>query len=92
MVYFIIAIRYSFAEVIFLNKHDDKFHKLALNIAYYRKRKGLTQLQFAEKLGVSRQHISNIEAPNYTVSFSMTLLFDIADILEIEPELLFNFR
>ena len=75
-----------------MNKHEDKFRKLALNIAYYRKRKGLTQLQFAEKLGISRQHISNIEAPNYPVSFSMALLFEIADNLDIEPELLFDFK
>jgi len=75
-----------------MSKHEDRFHKLALNIAYYRKRKRLTQLQLAEKLGISRQHISNIEVPNYQVSFSMTLLFDIANALDIEPELLFNFR
>ena len=86
------AIGYASHEVIFLKIHEDKFRKLALNIAYYRKRAGLTQLEFSEKLGVSRQHISNIEAPNYPVSFSMTLLFNIADALNVEPELLFHFR
>ena len=75
-----------------MGNHDEEFHKLALNIAHYRKRKSLTQLQLAEKLGISRTHMSNIEAPNYTVSFSMNLLFDIAAALEIEPELLFNFK
>ncbi|MCL2884317.1 MAG: helix-turn-helix transcriptional regulator, partial [Oscillospiraceae bacterium] len=89
--YILYFVEYPFIEVIFM-KHADKFHKLALNIAYYRKKQGLTQLQFAESLGVSRTHISNIEAPNYPVSFSMNLLFDMADVLEVEPELLFNFR
>ncbi|MCL2083954.1 MAG: helix-turn-helix domain-containing protein [Oscillospiraceae bacterium] len=79
-------------EVIGVNRHSDKFHKLALNIAFYRKRKRLTQLQLAEKLEISRTHISNIEAPNYPVSFSMSLLFDIADALDVEPESLFHFR
>lgn len=38
MVYIAHMIRYPFVEVILLNKHEDKFHKLALNIAYYRKK------------------------------------------------------
>ena len=92
LVYFAWIFKYPLIGVSFLNKHVNKFHHLALNISYYRKKQGLTQMQLAEKLGISRQHISNIEAPNVTVSFSMTLLFDIADALNVEPELFFNFK
>ena len=70
----------------------DKFIELGLNISHYRKRKGLTQEQLAEKVGISRSHLSTIEAPNITKAFSIELLFDIAAALEIEPYKLLMFR
>ena len=42
----------------------DKFIELGYNIAYYRKHAGLTQEQLAERVGISRQHLGAIEAPN----------------------------
>ncbi|MGN1432978.1 MAG: helix-turn-helix domain-containing protein, partial [Ruminococcus sp.] len=41
----------------------DKFVELGLNISYYRKRKGITQEKLAEMIGISRSHLSAIEAP-----------------------------
>lgn len=70
----------------------DKFTQLSLNISYYRKRRGFTQEQLAEKLGVSRSHLSAIEAPNIVKPFSIELLFNIASALEIEPYKLLLFR
>lgn len=64
---------------------------IGLNIAYYRKLKGLTQLQLAERINISRTHMSNIEAPNMPTSISLETLMDIADILEIPVELLLHF-
>ena len=46
------------------NKRENQYRQLGLMIAYYRKLKGLTQMQLAELVGVSRTHISNLEAPN----------------------------
>ncbi|MGN0162861.1 MAG: helix-turn-helix domain-containing protein [Candidatus Ornithomonoglobus sp.] len=66
------------------NKHTEQFKQLGLNITFYRKMKNLTQLQLAEKLSISRTHMSNIEAPNMCTSLSLSLLFDIADALEID--------
>lgn len=72
------------------SKHDQKYKMLGLNIAYYRKLKGLTQLELAEKVNISRTHMSNIEAPNMHTSISLEILFDIADALEIQAsDLLF---
>lgn len=34
----------------------DKFVELGLNIAFYRKKKGFTQEELAEKIGISRSH------------------------------------
>ena len=45
-----------------MNKtYDLEYKKIGLNIAYYRKLNGLTQLQLAELANLSRTHISYIE-------------------------------
>ena len=74
------------------NKYINKFRIIGLNIAYYRKLRGLTQLQLAELVNVSRTHISNIEAPNMPTSISLEKLFDIADVLNIAPSYLLDDR
>lgn len=68
------------------------FIEIGYNIAYYRKHKGFTQEQFAEKLGISRQHLGAIEAPNIVRPFSLDLLFTMAKILEIAPYKLLVFK
>ena len=73
-------------------KRERQFRELGLTISYYRKLKGLTQLQLANAVGLSRTHISNIEAPRINTSLSLESLFDIADALDIQPRDLFNFR
>lgn len=70
----------------------DCFIELGLNISYYRKKKGITQEQLAEMVGISRSHLSAIEAPNIVKAFSIELLFNIARALEIEPYKLLIFR
>ena len=42
-------------------RHDAEYKKLGLNIAYYRKERGLSQMQLAEKIDISRTHMSRIE-------------------------------
>lgn len=73
-------------------KYYNEYRKLGLNIAYYRKLKGLTQLQLAEAINVSRTHISNIEAPNMPMRVSLETLFDIASALDIPVSSLLNFQ
>ncbi|MEE1218567.1 MAG: helix-turn-helix transcriptional regulator [Ruminococcus sp.] len=73
-------------------KNINKYTEMGLNISYYRKKKGLTQEQLAEKIGISRSHLSAIEAPNIVKSFSIELLFDIANALDIEVYKLLVFR
>ena len=73
-------------------KHSDRYIRLGLNIAYFRKLKGITQMELAEKVNASRTHISNIEAPNMPVSVSLDKLFDIADVLDVSVDRLFDFK
>lgn len=70
----------------------NKYIELGLNISFYRKRKGLTQEELAEKVGISRSHLSAIEAPNIVKSLSIELLFDISSALQIESFKLLIFR
>lgn len=70
----------------------EKYIQLGLNISYYRKLKGFTQEQFAERVGISRSHLSSIEAPNIIKAFSIELLFEIANVLQIECYKLVQFR
>lgn len=70
----------------------NKYIQLGLNIAYFRKLKGMTQEQLAEKVGISRSHLSSIEAPNIIKAFSIELLFDIATALQIDCYRLLVFK
>ena len=65
--------------------YREKYRLLGLRIAYYRKRKGYTQEQLAEKIGMSWSFLSQLEANNGAVTKGMSLntLFSIADALEI---------
>lgn len=71
--------------------NEEKYKRIGLNVAFYRKIKGLTQVQLAEKVGISRTHISNIEAPNMVTPVSMELVFNLSDVLEIPVSALFKF-
>lgn len=69
----------------------EEYKKIGLNIAYHRKLKGLTQLELAEAINISRTHMSNIEAPNMPTSISLETLLDIADTLGIPAMNLLSF-
>lgn len=74
-----------------MKNHDVEFLKIGLNIAYQRKLKKMSQLDLAEKAGISRTHMSNIEAPNMATAMSIETLLDIADALEIPASQLLDF-
>lgn len=74
-----------------MNKeYQADYKNLGLNIAYYRKRKGLTQMQLAELLEIDRSHMSAIELA--TVGVSLDVLFRFCKIVDISPKELFDFR
>ena len=73
-------------------KRQNQYRQLGLTIAYYRKLKGITQMQLAENVNLSRTHISNLEAPNMPTSISLDKLFDISEALDVPIKNLFDFR
>ena len=64
-------------------KYDLQYRQLGLKIAYYRKLRGLTQEQLAEKIEKSSAFIGHVEAPNVDKAVSLDTLFDIAAALDV---------
>jgi transcriptional regulator with XRE-family HTH domain len=74
-----------------MEKYKKEFRQLSLNISHYRKKRGLSQQDLAELIGISHNHLAQIEAPNITRPFSIKILFSVAKTLEVKPETLFRF-
>lgn len=80
---------YSGGEIMDIN-YIKKYKLLGLNIAYYRKLNGYTQLEFAEILNIDRSHLSGMEIGKNAPSID--LIFKICDELNITEKELFDFR
>ena len=70
--------------------YDEMYIRMGENVATYRKLKNISQIELAEQLDISRTHMSNIEAPNMVTPVSLEVIFDICDVLNISPEILFK--
>lgn len=64
-------------------KYAEQYLQLGLKISFYRKLRGLTQEQLAEKVGLTPAFIGHVEAPNIQKAISMDTLFLIADVLDV---------
>ncbi|MGN1158138.1 MAG: helix-turn-helix domain-containing protein [Agathobacter sp.] len=63
--------------------YESEYLQLGLKIAYYRKLRGLTQEQLAEKIDRTPAFIGHVEAPNISKAVSLDTLFDIAAALDV---------
>lgn len=63
--------------------YSDEYLQLGLRIAYYRKLRGLTQEQLAERIDRTPAFIGHVEAPNISKAISLDTLFDIAAVLDV---------
>ena len=63
----------------------DHYIAIGIRISYFRKLRGLSQEQLAERAGISPGFLSQVEAPGMAVGISLSTLFLIAEALEIPP-------
>ncbi len=64
----------------------DRYRRLGIKIAYYRKLAGLTQAELAERIDKSAAFLGQVEAPGIVCGISLETLFKIARELDIPPE------
>lgn len=72
--------------------HDDYyyFNIIRNNIKLQREKKGITQQQLADKVGISMNYLAKIESHKMQRGFSIVILGRIADALGIDIKELFN--
>lgn len=64
-------------------EYPEKYTTLGLKIAYYRKKAGYTQVNFAEKIGKSVNFLAQVEGTGTVRGISLETLFKIAERLNI---------
>lgn len=73
-------------------KHLDRYKEIGRRISLQRKLRGLTQQELADRIGISKSHLSKIEAPSSSKYCSLAILFDIADGLGVDVVVLLGGR
>ena len=63
--------------------YEREYLQIGLKIAYYRKLRGLTQEQLAERINRTPAFIGHVEAPNISKGISLDTLFDIGYELDV---------
>lgn len=72
------------------DEYKNLYQQFGLNVVYYRKKKRLSQTQLAELVDIHRTYVSSIELGKVSVSFD--ILFKLAEVLDVTPSKLFDFR
>lgn len=60
------------------------FEQIGAKVAYYRRLVGFSQEELADKIHVNKSVLSRIERGKYNDNISLILLFDIADIMQVD--------
>lgn len=71
-------------------REQKRLQVLGVRVSMFRKLKGYTIEQLAEKVERSPTLLQKLEAPNTAVSISLRTLFRICDALDITPSKLFD--
>ena len=65
-------------------KYSQKYKEIGIKIGKYRRQKNINQENLANMVGISYSYLTQIEAPNVEKKMSLEVLFDIAEVLEID--------
>ncbi len=66
-------------------QYYERYHRIGLKISYYRKLRGLTQEQLAERIDKNPAFLGAVEAPGVNRTISLDTLFDITAALDVPP-------
>ena len=72
------------------NEENDFLRNIGFRVQFFRKMRGLSQEELAERCGLSYSTVSHIESTS-SYPFSMVALYRIARALDIEPYQLLKF-
>lgn len=64
-------------------KHSKEYKSIGQTIKKYRKLRGPTQEQLADMVCISISYLTKIEAPNCDQPFSLEVILDISEVLDI---------
>ncbi len=67
------------------SKNDRRFIQIGLKVSYYRKLRGMTQEELAEKVDLNARYLSRVESPKFVQPISLKTLFAIADACRVSP-------
>ena len=70
------------------NKYYKDYKNLGMNIAFYRKLRGISQEKLSEMVNISRTHMSRIETADCAVS--LDVIFALAEALNVDTYKLFQ--
>ena len=65
--------------------YPERYITLGLKIAYYHKKRGYTQENLAEKVGISLNFLAQVEGTGTIRGISLETLFKMADVLQVAP-------
>ena len=65
--------------------YPERYITLGLKIAYYRKKRGYTQENLAEKVGISLNFLAQVEGTGTIRGIILETLFKMADVLQVAP-------
>ena len=74
----------------YFNNDAELYKFIGKNIKYYREQSKLTQLQLAEQAKISISYLSKIEAAGCNKSLSISVLNQIANVLDVEIYVFFK--
>ena len=72
------------------NNDTELYKIIGANIKHYRELANLTQMQLAELAQISTSYLSKIEAPGCDKSLSLSVLNQIANVLNIDITMFFT--
>ena len=71
-------------------QYYEQYIRFGLKIQYYRKLRGMTQEDFADRIGKSWSFVAKIESPTRAFGVSMETVFKMAEVLEVPVSKLFE--